>query len=175
MIEIINFKKHYRAKTIQINDLKSTQEGLYLKGANGSGKTTLLKAMAEIIPYQGSIQIPRPVLYLDASFPLPKIKLRKIKDLLSPPYQTLFETWFSKEDERLMPDECSLGMLQKMRLCLGLSYPVKTILLDEPLRGLDEAASMLLIEVLEKESKKVVITSHENFNCPASWQITELT
>lgn len=174
MIEVINFKKKYRAKTIQCDYLKSNHQGLYLTGVNGSGKTTLLKAMAEIIPYQGSIKIPYPILYLDASLPLPMIRLKTLKKILSPANQKLFAGWFSSEDETLMPDECSLGMRQKLRLCLGLSYPVQTILLDEPLRGLDQKASKLLIEVLQTLEKKVVLTSHENFVCPATWQTLEL-
>lgn len=174
MIEIVAFKKKYRAKTIHLTHLSSDHPGLYLKGVNGSGKTTLLKAMADIIPYQGSIQIPRPVLYLDASLPLPIRPLKKIKKLLSPSSLILFEQWFSKEDEALMPDECSLGMRQKLRLCVGLSYDVQTIILDEPLRGLDQAASLVLVERLAQEEKKVVMTSHETFTCPSSWAIVEM-
>jgi len=69
--------------------------------------------------------------------------------------------WFTREDETLRADECSLGMLQKIRLCLALSYPVKTLLLDEPLRGLDTKAKIEWIKALDKTSKRVVITSHE--------------
>lgn len=171
MIEIKNFKKSYRATTIQLKHLKSTAKGLYIHGVNGAGKTTLLKAMAHIIPYQGSIVCPRPLLYLDASLPLPKEKLSLIKRWMTPPYQTLFEAWFTQTEENLWPEECSLGMLQKVRLCLSLSFPVKTILLDEPLRGLDQTASEMVIKYLENESKQVVITSHERFMVPTSWDI----
>jgi len=173
MIEVTGFVKKYRAKTIRLDDLKSDHEVIYLQGVNGSGKTTLLKAIAGIIPYQGTIEVMRPALYVDASMPVPLKTLKSLKTLLTREAKTLFETWFNLEDEALRTDECSLGMLQKIRLCLALSYPVMTLLLDEPLRGLDTKAKIEWIKTLNETSKRVVITSHEIFDCPASWAIID--
>jgi len=170
MIEIKAFKKEYRFKSIELAYLKSDSRGLYIKGINGAGKTTLLKAMADIIPFEGTILMPTPVLYLDASLPVPNWPLYRLKNLMTPPLQGLFESWFKEKEVYLWPKECSLGMLQKVRLCLGLSWPVKTILLDEPLRGLDEKAVRQLTQYLSEETKTVVMTSHESFNPPSTWQ-----
>jgi ABC-type multidrug transport system ATPase subunit len=171
MIQIEHFLKKYPTKTIRLDDFSSKALGLYIEGVNGSGKTTLLKAMAGLIPYEGLIRVPRPILYLDAELPLPPVCLRDIKSFLTPAMLHLYDTWFTPQEDRLTPVTCSLGMKQKLRLLLALSAPVKTLALDEPFRGLDQAAIQTVLEVLEESSQTMVMTSHERFEVPPQWAI----
>jgi ABC-type multidrug transport system ATPase subunit len=173
MIEIKGYVKKYTTKTMTVNDVKSFKTGFSLQGVNGAGKTTLLKAMANLIPFQGGISIPRPAMYMDASMGLPEGRLKTLKPLFNDKAKTLYATWFQEKEDDLVPKKCSLGMQQKLRLCLALSAPVKTLLLDEPLRGLDQAAIQIFLEALKSETKTVIITSHETFLKPESWDLLE--
>jgi ABC-2 type transport system ATP-binding protein len=173
MIEIKGYTKKYSTKTMTLNDFKSFKTAFSLQGVNGAGKTTLLKAMADLIPFQGMISLPKPVLYVDASMGLPEGPLKNLKPLLSHKAKALYEVWFQESEDRLVPKKCSLGMQQKLRLCLALSAPVKTLLLDEPLRGLDQAAIQAFLNALNFETKTFIITSHETFVRPEGWEILE--
>jgi ABC-2 type transport system ATP-binding protein len=171
MIQIKDFKKKYPTKTIRLDDFSSKAVGLYIEGVNGSGKTTLLKAMAGLIPYQGLIHVPRPILYLDAELPLPSVTLRELKSFFTPALMDVYHTWFSAKEDGLTPAAASLGMKQKLRLLLAFSAPVKTLALDEPFRGLDQAAIQTVLKVLEEGRKIIVMTSHERFEVPPQWAI----
>lgn len=173
MIEIKGYKKKYSTKTMTLDHFKSFKTGFALQGVNGAGKTTLLKAMANLIPFQGQITMPRPVLYMDASMGLPEGTLKTLKPLLNLQARALYNQWFKEIEDDLVPKKCSLGMQQKLRLCLALSAPVQSLLLDEPLRGLDQAAIQAFLEVLKTETKTLIITSHEIFVKPESWDILE--
>lgn len=173
MIEIKGYKKKYSTKTMTLDHFKSFKTGFALQGVNGAGKTTLLKAMANLIPFQGQITMPRPILYMDASMGLPEGTLKTLIPLLNLQARALYNQWFKEIEGDLVPKKCSLGMQQKLRLCLALSAPVQSLLLDEPLRGLDQAAIQAFLEVLKTETKTLIITSHEIFLKPESWDILE--
>lgn len=173
MIEIKGYVKKYATKTMTVDAYKSLKKGFALKGVNGAGKTTLLKAMANLIPFQGEISIPKPAMYVDASMALPEVRLKTLKPLFNDKAKSLYARWFQEHEDDLVPKKCSLGMQQKLRLCLALSAPVKTLLLDEPLRGLDQSAIQIFLEALKSETKTVIFTSHETFLKPESWDLLE--
>ncbi len=61
--------------------------------------------------------------------------------------------------------ELSLGTRQKLRLCLALSQPATLLLLDEPLRALDQAACAVLIDLLNQRaygSTYALVSSHQD-------------
>lgn len=156
-----------------------------LKGRNGSGKTMLLRAISGLIlPDKGTIKIDDKILGDDLSFPpsvgvlienpgyIPELSgkenLRNIADIkgvVSDKEINEIMKYFDLEPESKKPvKKYSLGMKQKLGLCMAFMEDPELILLDEPMNALDEKAVNDLKELIlkkEKEGKLIIIASHD--------------
>jgi ABC-2 type transport system ATP-binding protein len=162
----------------------------WLRGPNGKGKTTLLKLLGgALAPHAGSIKLDEldsarePIAYRRGSFlcsgdtpQLPWLMVRELLDL----HFALFPGADGKQAARQLDAfgvadtlaqplaTLSLGQHKKVQLALALSLPVRLLLLDEPLNGLDAPAVLYLREqlVLRSAGTCIVLTSHVDPQLP---------
>ena len=156
-----------------------------LKGRNGSGKTMLLRAISGLIlPDKGTIKIDDKILGDDLSFPpsvgvlienpgyIPELSgkenlrnIAEIKSVVSDKEINEIMTYFDLEPESKKPvKKYSLGMKQKLGLCMAFMEDPELVLLDEPMNALDEKAVNDLKDLIlkkEKEGKLIIIASHD--------------
>lgn len=156
-----------------------------LKGRNGSGKTMLLRAISGLIlPDKGTIKIDDKILGDDLSFPpsvgvlienpgyIPELSgkenlrnIAEIKSVVSDKEINEIMKYFDLEPESKKPvKKYSLGMKQKLGLCMAFMEDPELILLDEPMNALDEKAVNDLKDLIlkkEKEGKLIIIASHD--------------
>lgn len=156
-----------------------------LKGRNGSGKTMLLRAISGLIlPDKGTIKIDDKILGDDLSFPpsvgvlienpgyIPELSgkenlknIADIKSVISDDEINEIMKYFDLEPESKKPvKKYSLGMKQKLGLCMAFMEDPELILLDEPMNALDEKAVNDLKDLIlkkEKEGKLIIIASHD--------------
>lgn len=156
-----------------------------LKGRNGSGKTMLLRAISGLIlPDKGTIRIDDKILGDDLSFPpsvgvlienpgyIPELSgkenlrnIADIKSVVSDKEINEIMKYFDLEPESKKPvKKYSLGMKQKLGLCMAFMEDPELILLDEPMNALDEKAVNDLKDLIlkkEKEGKLIIIASHD--------------
>lgn len=156
-----------------------------LKGRNGSGKTMLLRAISGLIlPDKGTIKIDDKILGDDLSFPpsvgvlienpgyIPELSgkenlrnIADIKSVVSDREINEIMKYFDLEPESKKPvKKYSLGMKQKLGLCMAFMEDPELILLDEPMNALDEKAVNDLKDLIlkkEKEGKLIIIASHD--------------
>lgn len=171
MIEINNYKKHYKTHDIALKTLKVNQEKLLILGENGIGKSTLLKSVAALNTYEGSIVCPMPALYLPSDYPMPNHSLNIYFRWLSTHAQGLFLTWFKNDQRSLKMNELSEGMKQKMRILLAISWPVNTLCLDEPFTYIDHDSKGMILKMLQSINQTVIITSHQPLELSSHWAV----
>lgn len=156
-----------------------------LKGRNGSGKTMLLRAISGLIlPDSGTIKIDDKILGDDLSFPpsvgvlienpgyIPELSgkenlknIADIKGVISDKEINEIMKYFDLEPESKKPvKKYSLGMKQKLGLCMAFMEDPELVLLDEPMNALDEKAVNDLKDLIlkkENEGKLIIIASHD--------------
>lgn len=185
MLEVVSLKKKYK-KIIAVDDISFTipdgQIGILL-GPNGAGKSTLIKSVAGLLRYDGRI-------FID-SLPAKSMEAKKIfayvpempsmyesltvwehMEFIKRAYDIQIETeeieaildrfeLLDKKDK--LGNELSKGMMQKVSICCALIIKPKSILLDEPMIGLDPHAikelKKVIIELKEKGTT-VLISTH---------------
>lgn len=186
-IVIDNISKSFDKGLVLSNINLSFESGkVYgLKGRNGSGKTMLLRAISGLIlPDKGTIKIDDKILGDDLSFPpsvgvlienpgyIPELSgkenlknIADIKSVVSDEEINEIMKYFDLEPESKKPvKKYSLGMKQKLGLCMAFMEDPELILLDEPMNALDEKAVNDLKELIlkkEKEGKLIIIASHD--------------
>jgi len=171
MLEVSHVTKIY-GKTVACSDITFTlpDGGItVLLGPNGAGKSTLIKSIIGFLRYSGTIAVDgvlnktseakrllgyvpeMPSLYPNLTvsehveFIARAYKLTDYKEYA----EELFERFELTDKKKKFGDELSKGMQQKLNICLGLLPRPKTILLDEPMIGLDPHAI--------KELKKIFL------------------
>jgi iron complex transport system ATP-binding protein len=163
-------------------ELKSG-EVLGIIGPNGAGKSSLLKILARITePFTGSLNLfntpykeielrnfAKQITYLEQNAPVNwPLLVEKIIELGRSPYQNSFSN-LSKEDdvaikkaieatgiERLLGRPIStLSQGEKMlvALCRVFSSEPKVILADEPIAALDPYHQLLILELLQQQTR----------------------
>lgn len=186
-ISIDNISKSFDKGLVLNNINLSFESGkVYgLKGRNGSGKTMLLRAISGLIlPDKGTIKIDDKILGDDLSFPpsvgvlienpgyIPELSgkenlrnIADIKSVVSDKEINEMMKYFDLEPESKNPvKKYSLGMKQKLGLCMAFMEDPELILLDEPMNALDEKAVNDLKDLIlkkEKEGKLIIIASHD--------------
>ncbi|WP_121613264.1 ABC transporter ATP-binding protein [Mesobacillus foraminis] len=185
MIEIINVSKTfdtYKAvKNISLTIQKGSIYGLI--GSNGAGKTTLIKLLAGIyLQEQGTVSIDKEpvfenlklkekVFYLpDQPYFLPQYTTRQMGSF----YKSFYPNW---NEERFMQlaewfeldlhkkiHSFSKGWQRQAAFILALSAKPETLILDEPMDGLDpvvrKKVKNLLIQDVADREMTILISSH---------------
>ncbi|MBV8300938.1 MAG: ATP-binding cassette domain-containing protein, partial [Candidatus Dormibacteraeota bacterium] len=143
-----------------------------LTGANGSGKTTLLRTIAGLMPpLAGSVErAPGRVAYLPQN-PLALLHRATVADEVSwtmrrdrtPPSDLLDALGIAHLAHRY-PRDLSTGEQQRAALAAVLAGTPRIALLDEPTRGMDEAARDALVTVVRSMCERgcsVVLATHD--------------
>ena len=77
------------------------------------------------------------------------------------------EAWLEKvhlpDAERLYPDELSGGMRRRVALARALAYPSDVLVLDEPVRELDESTAEAMLELIRqsKGDRLLILVTHD--------------
>ncbi|MGO4987431.1 ABC transporter ATP-binding protein [Gallicola sp. Sow4_E12] len=186
-VTVKNIVKNFKEKRVldHVNLEFYSQRVYGLRGKNGAGKTMLLRSLCGLILLdEGEIKINGRSLGKDYSFPedvgiliegpgyieefsgfdnlkyIADIK-KKIGDKEIHEIMTYFD--LDPEDQRSVK-KYSLGMKQKLGLCMAFMERPNLILLDEPLNALDEQAAKKLLELIlqrKQEGALIIIASHD--------------
>ena len=177
VIEIKEVSKLYPNKSgIQNINAKFTSGQLnLLVGKNGSGKTTLLKCIMGVVRYQGKIIRNRSVIgYAPEDYVMPYFmsvydflqSIGKIKDCpkisLEQEINELLAYFELTEYANRHFGALSHGMRQKVNLIQAFLNRPTTIILDEPLHGLDQESQSKIMKLIKERVKEslVLISTH---------------
>lgn len=143
-----------------------------LMGPSGCGKTTLLKLLLGLMkPLSGRAEIRgKAACVFQEPRLLPwRTAVENVNAVLSDRGETLGEAraWLERlelgEAAGLYPDELSGGMKQRIAIARALAYGGDALLLDEPLKGLDQALKQRTAELILKNSraKAILLVTHD--------------
>ncbi len=166
-VEYPNFSIGFKETTLPLNKVT------FVTGRNGVGKTTLLKAIAKLLPYEGTIEyegfatyhFQEPILFHrsvkdNILYPI-KIRKKNIED-----YQEQLLQYASiLHIDHLLDRSAKLlssGEKMKASLLRSILFQPEIILLDEPTNNLDLESIDQLIELIKtlKQDMTFVIVSH---------------
>jgi len=149
-------------------------ESVLLIGGNGAGKTTLLRVMAGLLrPNRGAVErggaigmVAHHTMMYDALTARENLaffaRLHGVYDPVRVDELLDRLGLLAFGDDRI--GTFSRGMLQRLAIARSLLHEPKVVLFDEPLTGLDDAASRTVIEVireLEARGAGLVIATHQ--------------
>ena len=165
-MKIENLSFSYGKKTVfsKLN-LQSDGRTICLMGKSGCGKTTLLHIIAGLLKADGTIsgvKQPCAVLFQEDRL-LPWLNAKQTVALVL------------DEDEKekagsllgklgIEPDmelsKMSGGMKRRVALARALAFRSETLLLDEPFKGLDESLMKSCADLIKKEGKLTIVSTH---------------
>lgn len=185
MIEVYHVTKKYGSFKA-VDDLSLTAHNsriTILLGPNGAGKSTTIKSIAGLLKFDGKILIDgfpnssidakrrfgyipeTPVLY-------EQLTIREHIQFISRAYQAeagearaqaLLERLELADKAKKTARELSKGMSQKLSMVLALLADPDSILIDEPMIGLDPAAIETVLQLLKElrgADKSILISTH---------------
>ena len=185
MIEVYHVTKKYGSFKA-VDDLSLTAHNgriTILLGPNGAGKSTTIKSIAGLLKFDGKILIDgfpnssidakrrfgyipeTPVLY-------EQLPIREHIQFISRAYQAeagearaqaLLERLELADKAKKTARELSKGMSQKLSMVLALLADPDSILIDEPMIGLDPAAIETVLQLLKElrgAGKSILISTH---------------
>ena len=185
-IVIKNLSKSYDSKVIFKNYDLTIQGGktTAIMGPSGAGKTTMLRIIAGLAkpdggtlsglpdPDKGSSRISylfqedRLLPWLNIYDNLALVLKGKISDAsIDGTIREVLERMELSEELSKLPDQLSGGMRHRVAMARALAYPAGLLLMDEPLKGLDEALKKRIVEESWKRytlSKTVIIVTHDS-------------
>ena len=172
MLEVHHLTKQY-GKLVANDDLNfavGNGEIAVLCGPNGAGKSTAIKCVAGLLRFQGdilfdgqpnkSVEAKRSFGYIpEIPAPIENLTVSEHMEFIARAYKV--ENWQPRSEELLtrielddkqkkLGKELSKGMQQKLSICCALLPSPRTVLLDEPLVGLDPHAIKELKQMLEE-------------------------
>lgn len=185
MIEIRHLTKKY-GDFKAVDDVELIAESgkiTILLGPNGAGKSTTIKSIANLLKFEGSIEIcgydnasieakrcfgyvpETPVLYdlltveehidfIGHAYQIENYKQKAEK------YLELFQL---TEKRKKMAKELSKGMTQKLSMLLAFMIEPKALLVDEPMVGLDPASIETVLDIfktLKEQGCAILISTH---------------
>ena len=185
MIEIHHLTKRYGSfKAVDDIELVAQSGKItILLGPNGAGKSTTIKSIANLLKFEGNIQIcgydngsieakrcfgyvpETPVLY-------DLLTVDEHIDFIGHAYQVenykekaqkYLELFHLTEKRKKMAKELSTGMTQKLSMLLAFMIEPKALLVDEPMVGLDPASIEETLKILRNiadEGCAVLISTH---------------
>lgn len=185
MLEVYHLTKRYGKLTANddLNFKVDDGEIAVLCGPNGAGKSTAIKCIAGLLRFNGNImfdgkfnkstEAKRTFGYIpEIPAPIETLTVGEHMEFIARAYKV--DGWQKRSDallERMELDdkrdklgkELSKGMQQKLSICCALLPEPKTVLLDEPLVGLDPHAikelKTILIE-LRARGCSVLVSTH---------------
>lgn len=185
MLEVYNLTKFY-GKLIANDNLNFTVEdgeAAVLIGPNGAGKSTAIKCIAGLLRFNGTVMVcgfpnkteeaRRRFGYIpELPAPVELLTVQEHLEFIARAYRV--EDWEKKAEyllERMEMDdkrnklgsELSKGMQQKLSICCAFLPEPKSILLDEPLIGLDPHAIKELKQMLNEMKQKgcsILLSTH---------------
>ncbi|MBR4237069.1 ATP-binding cassette domain-containing protein [bacterium] len=173
-IDIINLRKQFGNTAILKGiSVSFSDHGKYLiKGENGIGKSTLFRAILNQISYLGEINTLGSISYAPEGFNFPPYMtvykaIKTFSTLTEDIYEfdkkldELLELFNFKSHKYSLLGSLSKGEKQKVNVIQAYLTPSKTLLLDEPLSGLDISAKEALLNLIKKDDRTVIIISHE--------------
>lgn len=185
MIQVEGLTKHYgNFKAVDhVSLLAENGKVTILLGANGAGKSTTIKSIAGLLKYEGSITIDgyentdvmakRKFGYIPETPSLyDLLTIEEHVRFICKAYRCeegeekaneLLERLDLSDKKKKMARELSKGMTQKLSMVLALLTNPDSILIDEPMIGLDPAAIETVLELLtelKQQQKSVLISTH---------------
>ncbi len=175
MIQLQNITVSYGEQTVLKNmDLTVPTGGrIALMGPSGCGKTTLLRLVAGLIkPGGGELRTDTDriaFLFQEPRLLPGRTAAENVNAVLFDRQKTMPEAmkWLSavglSEAAGKYPHELSGGMQQRVSLARALAYDGDILLLDEPLKGLDEDTKEDMIRLLNIHTagKTVLLATHD--------------
>ena len=187
MLTIKQFEKRYHDTVIvKFNEITFTPGIHWMQGENGSGKSTFFKAVAGLIPHQGTIQFNdgishhtdpvafrQRINYSEAEPSYPGFLsgsdvlqfISKAKGATKEQQTHYINAFGLNTYIHTSCETYSTGMLKKLSLALAFLGSPQLIILDEPLITLDKASRDVLIllmkERFEKDQVIFLISSHQ--------------
>ncbi len=176
-IEIKNVTKKYHNKNgIHLVNVRFESGKLnLLVGKNGSGKTTLIKCIMGVVRYEGVINKQRSTIgYAPEDYVMPYFmsvwdflhSIGKIKDSPKTTLQTEIDehlAYFEMQNHAHQSfGTLSNGMRQKVNLIQAFLNHPKTIILDEPLHGLDDISKAKILKLITLRMKEslIIVSTH---------------
>lgn len=187
-IEIRNLSKRFDNKQVfrNYNLTLESNKITAIMGPSGAGKTTLLRIISGLstadsgtvagtglslsgknlarISYQ--FQEDRLLPWLNIYDNLALVLKGKIsEDRIDPVIKEALDRMELSSELSKLPDQLSGGMRQRVSMARALAYPADLLLMDEPMKGLDEALKNRIINETWKRythGKTVVLVTHDS-------------
>lgn len=182
MIEVKDVFKSFGDKIVLCGASLKADGGIAaLMGESGSGKTTLLRVIASLekadsgdvnVTGKTAVSFAEPRLFdrfrvLDnVTCVMPKENGKAENEKRA---REFLRVLLPDGTEKLYPRELSSGMAARVSLARALAYGAENVLLDEPLRALDEETKKAVIALLKKElaGKSVLMITHDGGDADA--------
>ncbi len=171
MITLTNVTKEYNGKKVIENlSFSFPEKGVVpVTGPSGSGKTTLIRLLMGLVkPDAGELQGVGEATFscvFQEDRLLPWLTLKENVALVAPRDKELCEKWIAAmeltEAVRQYPDTLSGGMQRRCALARAMvrmeQANCNVLILDEPLKGLDDALKKRILKRIQDASKDILV------------------